>query len=293
MKNKYSRIGICIILMSVSILFACRNLQGVEEQTLDTGAQEMILPDFDLMEVFQITNVLQGRLIKPGVVELTHSFPWPANSLLVEMRDGSLLLVDTPYTYQGTKALYDWIFQNYGDREMIAINTHFHYDNLGGNGYLLEMGVPVYGSDLTVELLNQKKTALEIQMKNWLKDPQYEPYREEYLQTELLPPDHVFPILEGLDLEIGGEVVSIIYPGPAHSEDNLVVYFPVRNLLFGGCMVIGWDSIGNTTDANMDQWPDSLAQLYQYEVDMIVPGHGDRLDTGLLDNTARILSAMR
>ena len=27
------------------------------------------------------------------------------------------------------------------------------------------------------------------------------------------------------------------YPGPGHTEDNIVVYFRKRNLLFGGCLL--------------------------------------------------------
>jgi hypothetical protein len=29
----------------------------------------------------------------------------------------------------------------------------------------------------------------------------------------------------------------VFFPGAAHSADNVVVYFPKKRLLFGGCMI--------------------------------------------------------
>ena len=47
---------------------------------------------------------------------------------------------------------------------------------------------------------------------------------------------------------------------------------------------------GNTADADMKQWPLAVEELRQFAVDVVIPGHGDRLDPGLNDNTLQVLA---
>jgi len=55
-------------------------------------------------------------------------------------------------------------------------------------------------------------------------------------------------------------------------------------------MIIGWDEVGNTTDADMEAWPDSVRKLAQFDFDVLVPGHGERLAPGLLEHTINLLT---
>lgn len=91
-----------------------------------------------------------------GAFEITHTLPWPANSLLVEMAEGTLVLAGTPYSPEATKEVLTWARARFGERKLVAINNGFHVDNLGGNAALLEASIPVYGSDLTVTLLRER-----------------------------------------------------------------------------------------------------------------------------------------
>ncbi len=99
---------------------------------------------------------LRLRLVATGAYEVTHELPWPANSLLVEMADGTLVLAGTPYTPEATRRLLEWVRSRFGQRRVAAINNGYHVDNLGGNAALLDAGIPVYGSDLTVSLLRER-----------------------------------------------------------------------------------------------------------------------------------------
>jgi len=85
------------------------------------------------------------RQVRDGIVVITHSFPWAANSLIVEMENSDLVMVDTPYTPEATRDLLEWVAARFGKRSITAINTGYHHDNLGGNSCLIEQGVPVYG----------------------------------------------------------------------------------------------------------------------------------------------------
>lgn len=276
----YSHVIVLLLLLcsliSVSILAAGSD----SVQTLTPTA---------LPERFEIAEDLYGRELREDVFVFTHEFPWPANSMLVVMGNGSLVLVGTPYTPEATEALVGWLRGKYGEREMIEINTGFHVDNLGGNSYLIEEGIPVYGSDKTAELLEERGEHTRSYMMDWLQGPENRRFYDAYAVIPFVPPDHLFPLEEGLILEFGDEVVQVYFPGPSHTQDNVVVYFPAQRILFGGCMILAGEKVGNTEDADLEAWPDSVARLKQFEFEILVPGHGDRFDPGLLEHTIDLL----
>ncbi len=78
---------------------------------------------------FEIASNMTAREVLPDVFVITHTFPWDENFLLSKMADGTLVLVDTPWTPQATDDLLDWIGQKYGQSEIVAINSHHHIDN--------------------------------------------------------------------------------------------------------------------------------------------------------------------
>jgi metallo-beta-lactamase class B len=240
-------------------------------------------------ERFPIAQDLHGRQIREDVFIFTHEFPWPANSMLVVMGDGAFVLVDTPYTPQATEALVVWMHQRFGEHDLITINTGFHVDNLGGNSYLIAQGIPVYGSEITAQLLAERGESTRTYLLEWLQGVRYRRFRETHAAIPYTPPDHLFPLEEGIEFEFGDEVVQVYYPGPSHTLDNVVVYFPAQRVLFGGCMILAGEQIGNTEDAHLDMWPQSVRDLAQFEFDILVPGHGDRFDPGLIQHTLDLL----
>ena len=55
-----------------------------------------------------------------------------------------------------------------------------------------------------------------------------------------------------------------LFLGPAaHSTDNLVVYVPSANVLYGGCAVheLSSTSAGNVADADLAEWPTSVERI--------------------------------
>ncbi|HTX92696.1 MAG TPA: MBL fold metallo-hydrolase [Anaerolineales bacterium] len=230
------------------------------------------------------------REIGTGAYVVTHSYPWPANSLLVEMPDRTVVMAGTPYTAEAARLVIAWAEKQLGAQKFVAIDTGYHPDNLGGNQAFLEAGFPVYGSDLTVRLLQERGESIRALMLNLIGDPA-SPYYAAYRQMTFVPPDHVFPIQAGISLRYGNETVQVIYPGPSQAPDKVVVYFPERKLLFGSCMILGGDQIGNTADANLAAWPAAVESLEKYPVVVVVPGHGERLDPGLIQHTLDVLAA--
>jgi ABC-type branched-subunit amino acid transport system substrate-binding protein len=138
-------------------------------------------------------------------------------------------------------------------------------------------GIAVYGPDLTLKLLKDggEQTRLTTLKLIGGKDS---PTYAVHATMKFVPPDLAFAIQDGLNIPFGKEDVSVFYPGPSQHPDKVAVYYPARKFLFGSCMILAGDSPGNTTEAEMDLWPVAIRRLEQFPVDVVDPGHRERLD---------------
>lgn len=146
----------------------------------------------------------------------------------------------------------------------------------------------MYGSDLTVKLLKERGESTRAITLGFIRDKNSAAYRAQ-ATVEFVPPDRIFPIQEGLTLSFGGEGVRVLFPGPSQAPDKVVVHFPARKLLYGSCMILAGDRPGNTTEADLRLWPEAVRKLQHLEVDVVVPGHGERWDPGLIQHTLDLL----
>jgi len=244
----------------------------------------------------QLSEDLRVTEIEKGVCVVTHSFPWPGNSLVVFLSENEVVFVDTPYNNEATKKVIEWIRGKNREARIIEINTGFHNDNLGGNEYLLGQNIPVYGSKVTAKLIEDGKiyetmeTALELLKKSGKANQEC---LEAYKTQKFKAPNRLFDIKEGLKLNVREETVEVYFPGESHSMDNVVVYFNNRRILFGGCMIKSLESKGPgfTDDANMEEWPKSVEKvLNKYKnARIVIPGHGNWGDAKLLKHTIDLL----
>jgi len=220
---------------------------------------------------------------------VTHSFPWESNSLIVKASDKELILIDTPYTDEATELVLQFIASEIKPKNITAILTGFHIDNLGGTGCLLQHRIPVFGSDRTCKLIDERSAATQKQMLNWLQKPEQEKYRKTYAEMKFQKPDHIFSIENGLFLKKGKLSFDVYFPGESHSPDNLTVYIKELNLLFGGCMIKSLDSpnLGFTGDANMSEWPVSVKKVQKKYSDAkwVIPHHGNWGGMDLVQHT--------
>jgi glyoxylase-like metal-dependent hydrolase (beta-lactamase superfamily II) len=171
--------------------------------------------------------------------------------------------------------------------KITAINTHFHNDRLGGNGYLSKIGSTIYGSDLTVKLLKERGLGNgTLDMYKKLLSKKYYDY---WQNTKLTPPNKVFPLKEGLVLNIDKDTFEVFYPGPGHTPDNVVVYYPKKKILFGGCIIktLSANSKGNIGDADLSNWYSSLKNILTKYPDaaLVIPGHGESGGKELITHT--------
>ncbi len=240
------------------------------------AAEMALAPDLQLLQI--------GR----GAYVVRHGCPFVCNSVLVEMPDGTFVFGGTPGFPEAAGLVLDWIVREHGPRKVVAINTGYHFDNLGGNEAFIARGFPVYGSDLTVRLLSERGEAMRALTLSFITDKN-SPYRAAHMALRFVAPDHVFPIDQGLVLSFGGEEVRVIHPGPTQAPDKVAVYFPGRRLLYGSCMLLSGDRTGNVAEADLIRWPEGIRSLLGLPVDVAVSAHGPRLDPGLLQNTINVL----
>ena len=240
-----------------------------------------------------LSDNLSVTEIEKDVFVINHSFPWSSNSLLIRVSNSDFILVNTLCENQGARMLVDWMKSSFGEVNLIAINTGFHVDNIGGNEFLLSKGIAVYGSNLTAKLITERGQAEKSRLLEGFKSPENKKYYDAYKDLTFVPPNRIFDINQGLLLKIGDEDVNVFYPGPSHTIDNVVVYFPKRKILFGGCMIKSLDSrdAGYTADADMQKWPRSVEKVLSIYKDakIVVPGHGDYGDTALIKHTIELL----
>lgn len=183
---------------------------------------------------------------------------------LVLIDGNQAFIVDTPWSTSDTEALVNWINEQGYDLKA-SISTHHHEDSAAGIGVLNSKSIPTYVSKLTNDLLLSKgrPTAMNI-------------FDEE-------------------EFSFKAGRLEVFYPGPGHTIDNVVVWLPKENILFGGCFVKGleWNNIGYIGDASIDRWADSIRKTksrYPRSI-TIIPGHGEIGNIQLLDHTIQLVQA--
>jgi metallo-beta-lactamase class B len=179
----------------------------------------------------------------------------PANGLVVDT-DGGLLLIDAVWSDAQTEAILKWGESTLKRPWIGAVITHDHPDRDGGIGALLRRRIPVGALDLTAARLAQRGVTAGVSV-----------------------------LLKAADASrVDARGFELFFPGPAHTRDNLVVWFPGPRILFGGCLIKDHDAadLGFTADADTAAWPASLRRLSaRYPNPSItVPGHGEPLSHG-------------
>jgi len=214
----------------------------------------------EISKTFHLSAELQVNQKSEDIFLVTHRFPWPANSLLVRYPHNYIVWVDTPYTDNATELVWNWVKSKNWKEKIIEINTGFHNDNLGGNGFLFKKSIDIFGTDLILKMLNDQSENTRSQILKWLKIPRFKKYHDFHSTAKYFPPNKIISIKPNEGVYLLNGLLEVYYPGPSHSKDNLIVYFPDKKLLFGGCAVksIHFNNLGFTGDAIMSEWPKSL-----------------------------------
>jgi cyclase len=124
------------------------------------------------------------------------------------------------------------------------VNTHYHPDHRGGNS--------VVGPDAII-------------------------ISTEFTRSHTAKPSQESSVIEtvgsqALVLYVGEHEVRIYHPGPAHTQGDLVVYFPGEHAIATGDLFLT-NSCPAMDDGDMENWIIALDHMLALPVDQVVPGH--------------------
>lgn len=248
------------------------------------GAAE---PGEPVAAFFEIGGDLEARQLQESVWIVTSPRPWRANSVVVRLDDGTVVLADTPPTTTYTEALLEWVDRELHPRAIVAINGHYHVDAAGGNRLLRERQIPVWASRHTSELISEQGEGVLEALRRTAAGTDDEGMWDGEVATG---PTVTFDPGDGKVLRFGDQEVHLIFPGASHTRDLIVTWFPDLELLFGGCMVKAGSTMGYLGAADLESWPEAIARLQELPARWVVPGHGSRIDPGLLQHTLDLLA---
>ena len=187
----------------------------------------------------------------------------PSNGLIAETVDG-IVMVDTPWDTLQTVQLLNWISSHLKKSVALCIITHAHEDRIGGINALRNRNIRVVSTPLTAR----------------------DAANRGYQAPEPILPNDTMMTWHALKAEC-------FFPGKGHTEDNIVVWFPDRRILFGGCLVKSADAsgLGNIEDASLQDWPATVRNVVSRfpSPTIIIPGHGSWADTTSLQHTLDLL----
>lgn len=179
---------------------------------------------------------------------------------LVAYSENRLMIIDTPWNNAQTELLVRWFRGHFTVDDIRVIVTHYHDDNLGGLDWIHGDGIESYAIAKTIRICREKGLPV---------------------------PRH--SLAEACTLHCGKTPIEVFFPGEGHTVDSISVYLPRQRILFGGCSVkaLEHSNLGNTAEANVIAWPDTLRHLKRRFADaaVVVPGHGMEGTVALIDHT--------
>lgn len=190
----------------------------------------------------------------------------PSNGLVV-VNGGEGLLIDTACTVEDSQLLFDRLDEIASGVRFRLLVTHAHDDRMAGLAAAHERGMSSLAHVKTARRAAEEE--LGIIQEVWWED--------------------------AFHLMVGERRVELFYPGPAHTEDNVVAYMEDSGLLFGGCMLREATAVdlAGVDLPDLCHWPaaiDAVAKRFP-DTRVVVPGHGFPGGPELLPHTARLAAA--
>jgi len=203
----------------------------------------------------------------------------------------SVLVVETGIGPRNAEKVLAFATEYAKGRKLYLTTTHFHPEHA--------FGAQTFAEDATFLVNSAQAEDLSV------KGPGYlamfaglgEAIARELRGVELVKPDVVYE--QSFDLDLGGRVVELRATGRAHSKGDQVVRVPDEDVLFTGDLVeAGQFAIfpwfpPHDLDVSGVRWIEVVRRLAERRPRVVVPGHGDLGDTGLLTEVRDYLELLR
>jgi glyoxylase-like metal-dependent hydrolase (beta-lactamase superfamily II) len=146
------------------------------------------------------------------------------------------------------------------------VNTHGHFDHIGGNGYFLNAKVAIHKSDAGI-----------------IENADGELAAADFFNGRMHPHEVDRKLENGDKILADGMELEVIHT-PAHTHGSICLFARKEGILFSGDLVFK-DGIGRTDFANSDPalMSASLEKVKALPVKQVLPGHGEVFDKKALD----------
>ncbi|HZC13442.1 MAG TPA: MBL fold metallo-hydrolase [Thermoleophilaceae bacterium] len=205
--------------------------------------------------------------------------------------DRAALVVDTGMGPRNGVVVLEAARELAGDRPLFLTLTHFHPEHGYGAQAFGDAATIVYNREQRDEFLQKAHPYLEM-------------FRgmggevEKQLEgVEFVDPHLVYE--DAADFELGGKVVRLRSRGTAHTRGDQTVYLPDEGVLFTGDLVenrffpILPFFPPHDTDVDGGKWIGVLDELERLAPGIVVPGHGEISDAGVIAAVREYLTMLR
>ena len=198
----------------------------------------------------------------------------------------AVLVIDTALGPRNGQRILDEARRLGGERKMLLTTTHFHPEHAFGS-QVFEDATYICNAGQTEEMAAKGPEYIEM-------FSGFGPGLAELLaEVTLVTPDVSFSGSRA-DIDLGGVMAELHVIGPAHTRGDQVVFLPESGVLFAGDLVEDrFLPIFPDPDANGLLWLAALDRLEALRPRVVVGGHGQVGDVGLIDALRSYLVAVR
>lgn len=199
---------------------------------------------------------------------------WGLNNTGFIVGSDGITAIDTCFTERRSRAFRDAIRSVSGLPVRTLVNTHHHGDHTHGN-FVFRSEAMIVAHDLC------RTEVMETGLGTKALFPGVD-----WGEIEITPPTATFD--ERMTLFVDDLIVELLYVGPAHTTNDIIVWLPERRVLFTGDVIFH----GGTPFALMGSiagWLEALERLRALGAEHLVPGHGEVCGPGAIDDVGDYL----
>ncbi|UCE58688.1 MAG: MBL fold metallo-hydrolase [Phycisphaerales bacterium] len=200
------------------------------------------------------------------IVDNVYALAGGGGNIGVFVGDDGVLLIDAGYTELSEKTVNAVRAVSKAPIRYV-VNTHWHFDHVGGNEALAKTGAIIVGHDNVRTLMSEERFITVI-------DQQISPS-----PTVALP---VITFPDSLTFNFNGDEVRVLHVESAHTSSDSIVYLKKANLVHVGDIM--FNGMYPFIDVNADGSIDGLVAAHDKVLALvddktkIIPGHGPLAD---------------
>lgn len=147
-----------------------------------------------------------------------------------------------------------------------VIVSHYHADHYYGLQAFKERGIEIWAHKAGQGILASEESQARLEQRRRDLFP--------FVDENTVPtPADVWLDDDGAEFTLGGVTMRVIYVGPTHSPDDVVLHVVEDDIVFAGDLLFRGrvPFVGN---ANTREWLKALDRLLEIDAKILIPGHG-------------------